>query len=1177
MTYNIQDTYVYFEVLDYNGTSTLSAYTLDITPLNFIPDFTTSNILSGTRIISNKNLRWDFGDGTFSTDLRPTHTYKWPGQYTVTLTIFDSDGNAYDSTFSCTVQIYDYISTQINFQDYRGLIYDVPAGRLSDPLYVNVYDSWQNYNALSGAGYTINLYASGAAGDYNYTPLDVTDKWDHLRSLSRFYRENKTPTGETEYLEIESLTAAHTEMYVKLQDNQIVQCNASDAGSVFVGITGTGKFWYTDERPNALLTENNPIIIFATLDNSKFNDAYTQRMQTFKYVDYPIAGFQNIEPAVFPALKVRFNSADRLSITTTGIDGEGTLSTTKFEIPNVSWQETEIPYVIKFKDKHGFTTKNYPPLSSSSANPSLLPPQFYNIETGISYLSGDQYYPLEGVKFYEDFTRQSPQSLGAFYKGYFVSSQSSENCILTAGVVVIEPPHYEKDSLLGWVLVPQYNSAIRVLREVNYNEFTHTKTVTLINDQSVIPVADNRNAFAAAVSPVGTDKSSDDYETWFADAVNDRIFKYDVYGNPVENGVYNLSAVPTLINNQIVDIDYRTTGSNLISAAAAPNGIVIDRDENIWVTLLESGSAIKIDSTRNVVTAVATPSGATNFSYTLSADYLNNQGFAGENLILPSSIDTDRNNDIWITYTHPIFNYLIKYQGTNNFTIFAETKKEIQFPAGIAPVEVCIDRNNYVWVTARNHNVRGSVFGEFNDYLYKFDLDGNIQNGYPLSGFQQIGNITVDGSQNAWVSHDRELITKVDAFTNERTDYIAGVGNNKTNYICSIGGITCDTSNNIWVINNFDRKLYMINGNTIPQPQLSYVTVADLVFPSAGLPVLSSYTTPIEVLPNQYSDGLQEFQATGDWNGYRWINKYAAPVTTVRTITGSSNLFNIYPSSGKYGIAKINESWDASGYYNSLRYQESLLDKEVFFDKFLGVIVGNAASQPYELGKTIYEKIANFVDNKADVDKVNIDSLLSLCKELTIDFEEYNYLYPPQLKRIVDMLSIKQSKLWGSRNKYALNFDNRGTTMPNDTYGINLSAKLDITSSYIVPGIPIVAKELFSDVYTVVNTNYFTESTIPLPLSSYTPSWGWGLTAPASISGTEIGNYYNFYQYNSKYSDEYYDNVIDWNSVFTTLTPTNSSYDAWSTDDGIIQNILSYELTKGFRLFTSGVDVTYNS
>jgi PKD repeat protein len=294
MSYNIQDTYVYFEALDYTGTSTLSTYTLDITPLTFIPDFTTSNVLSGTISISNKNLRWNFGDGTFSTDLRPTHTYKWPGRYTVTLTIFDSDGNAYDSTYSGIIQVYDYISTQINFQEYKGLIYDVPAGRLLDPLYVNVYDSWQNYSALSGTGYTINLYASGAAGDYNYTPLDVTDKWDHLRCLSRFYRENKTPTGETEYLEIESLTATHTEMYVKIQGSQIVQCNASDAGSVFAGITGTGKFWYTDEKPNALLTENNPIIIFATLDNSKFKDAYTQRMQTFKYVNYPIAGFQNI-------------------------------------------------------------------------------------------------------------------------------------------------------------------------------------------------------------------------------------------------------------------------------------------------------------------------------------------------------------------------------------------------------------------------------------------------------------------------------------------------------------------------------------------------------------------------------------------------------------------------------------------------------------------------------------------------------------------------------------------------------------------------------------------------------------------------------------------------------------------------------------------------------------------
>jgi len=1640
--YNIENTYVYFDVLDYNGVTTLSAFTLSNTPLTFIPDFTTSTILSGSRKISNKNIRWDFGDGNFSTDLRPKHNYKWPGEYSVTLTVFDSEGNAYDSTYTATIQVYDFISSQINFRDYRALIYDVPAGRLTEPLYVDVYNSWQNYPALSSTGYTINLYASGARGDYNYTPIDVTDKWDHLRPTSRFYIQNITETKDVEYLEVESVTATQTEIYVKQQNDQIVLCAKNDIGSVFAGTTGTCEFWYTDERPGNLITESNPVILFATIDNSKFKDAYTQRSDTYeRRIDFP-SGTQNLNPAVFPSLKVRFNSADRLSITTTGIDGEGTLSTTKFDIPRISWQETEIPYVIKFKDKYNFTTKNYPPLSSSYVENAPIRPSVYNdVQTGIITLSGNDYVPLKDVKFYEDFSDQSPQSLGAFYKGYFVSPQSSENCILTAAVTILEPAHYQKDALVGWIGIPQYNSALRLIRQEYYSGKDNAKYVTLADSDSLYETDDNRNIYAMAVSPAGTDKSFDDYRTWIADYVNDKIVKYDLYGNQLPD-YYALSAVPTLINNLIVDVDYRSQPSNGADAAAAPNSIIIDGEENVWVTLFDSGTAIKIDTTRGIVTATASPSGMTNFSYTLSSDYLLEDGFAGENIVLPSSIDVDLENNVWIAYSHPNFNYIIKYRGTDNFTTAAETIKEIPFPKGIVPDEICIDRNKNVWVTTTNLNDRGATFDTFNDYVYKFDTDGNLINGFPLSGFKQLGNITVDGNQNAWVAHHRETLTKIDGLTNQQTDYIAGVGKNDTNYICSIGGLTCDTSNYIWVINNFDKRLYILNTELPPLNFLNFVTAADLVYPSQGLPPVSAYSTVTSIpsgfagsnlvrhsqdfsqstwtktnatvsnlivspygtvtgnllaettatgfhnvvaninrLPgtvytfsihaknngrryfnlivddgnsngfvgnfdlqtgttsltanngtgilytcnmvdvgngwyrcsitgevsntgttgrvavnmntdgnaswyptyagsgsptgiyiwgaqlentlnpnfyvptttqaisttvastaltiptegiNSYSDGLQEFQAIGDWNGYKWINKYAAPVSTVRTITGASNIFNIYPTTGKYNISKVNENWDASNFYNSLRYQESLLDKEVFFNEFLGTIVGDIDSQPYELGKTVYEKIANFVSNKSDPDKVNVDSLLSFCNELTVDFEEYNYMYPPQLKRLIDMLSIKQSLLWGTPNKYALNFDSRGTTVSNNTYGINLSSKIDIKDGVFYPGVPIVARELFSDLYKVVNTNDIPDSelyeqsitvggtytnkplsainvgywnmneqsgqrnditntrpileqngtvtstsgisglaayinnaawlTLPqgvcdvgsspktisiwfklyqtdvgyqwilmqgsntdysdcnpffieqdgnlvckfttnptpgtwtnilnftttppaadtwhhavltfdgrnanaffngkyisttsyiggivakntnytlgmyksgigntgdqapqyshtpypiaigkigiwnsvltpedigllytssymvsgipyyiefnpdvvtyIPLSSYTPKWGWTLTAPDTISGTDIGTYYSFYNYHPEYNNNYYDNIIDWNSKQTTLTRQNSSYSDWSSDEGIIHNILSYELTKGFRLFTSAVNITYNS
>lgn len=1151
--FTIETMYIGFDVRDYSNTNSLSTYTLDITPVTFVPNFSTSELLSSARTVSNKFIKWDFGDNTFSTDLTAVHTYRWPGQYTVRLTVFDENGFPIESTYKPQIRAINFVPDTIVWGNYGKFIYDVPAGKLGDPLDIITRNSWQSYNALSATGITINLYASGAAGSYIDEANFLNDKWSHLRLLSRFY-EKQIINNTEQFVIVDTITARTTEIFARIANKKIVICSKEDEGSIFAGTTGLNSIYYVDDKVKNYTTRENPIFLAASFDTQKFEDAFSQNREIFNYINYPPYGFQMHPPAFLPVIKVRHNPASKFSISTTGIDGEGTLSSTVFDIPEISWQCTEVPFVIRFKDNENFTTKTYDPLSSSSVNAALSSISAYNVKLGIIYDNNGVQTPLEGVTFYDDFSPDIPQSYGGFFKGYFIANEATENCTLTAEAIIIDPTNFPKDSLVGWIAIPQYGYMLRLFREQLYDGCVGSVSMVLTGNQQYVNTYQNRNIYAIGVAPSGAGKGND-YMTWMADNITDTIIKFDVYGTQLS--AITLSAAPSLTNGVIFNTDFRSQELS----SAAPSNIALDSNSDLWVTLFDTGKAIKIDGVGGYVTAIAEPP-TTNIYYLLSG-YGNApelSGFAGEGLFLPSSVDTDTNNNIWVAYTHPVSNVIVKYD-TNGTLLTA-----IPLPPVISPVEICIDRNNKVWVTTSNHANNSITLTGRNDFLYKFDADGNIQSGYPIGGFRMLDNITVDGQQNAWVSHDRETLSRIDAFTNEVTNYIAGAGINQTNYICSIAGITCDTSDYIWVINNYDQRLYILDAQAAPTSAFDPVNSIQLVLPNVQpLYPLSAYE-------------MNQFQAYGDWYGYRWINKYMVPTTVTRLITGSSSTFNIYPSGGKYGILKKNENFDAQEYYKSLRYQEVLLDKDNLFDGFLGSILGDATSQPYELGKTVYEKIANYVDNRSNITACNLDALIALANELTIEFEEYNYPYPPQLRRLVDLLSIQQRNLWGDLNTYFENFDNKGY-ISNNLYGMNTGTEISVISGIVYSGVPVVAYELFSGLYSQVNF-----SSIPgvvyntsVPLSSYNYYWGWGLVAPKSLSGVRITDYYKFYTFIPSGSGKIYNNIIDWDNAQTTFSPYNSSYNNWSKDNGVIQNLLSYELTKGMRLFTSAADITYNN
>lgn len=263
------------------------------------------------------------------------------------------------------------------------------------------------------------------------------------------------------------------------------------------------------------------------------------------------------------------------------------------------------------------------------------------------------------------------------------------------------------------------------------------------------------------------------------------------------------------------------------------------------------------------------------------------------------------------------------------------------------------------------------------------------------------------------------------------------------------------------------------------------------------------------------------------------------------TIEGSSTIFDVYPQNF-LKITKKNEDYDATEIFKDLRFQEFLLDDTVLFDDFIGSIFGNLSSSYDTLGKKIYEKTTNFVENLQDVDRNEIFSLVSQMEMLGTPNNVYDsnlFTYPEKVKRILDIYSISENKLLGIRNKFKENFDIKGH-VSKDFYGVNLGDEIDTKSYVVSAGIPIVALEKFSNSYTLLNTEQPTEytSSNQFPLSTYNQNWGWGLVLPDTYEYSDIEKYYLFFEYNNVYENTLYDN---------TIIIDNTMYDMLSSDNAI--------------------------
>ena len=1092
--------YIYFRTLDHTGTYTTSGYTLPITPFTFVPIFD-----DGTSVDYSKyKILWDFGDGTTSESVTAIHNFKYPSWYNVKCYVLSKNGNAYESSFSQSILVKDFISDTLVISGYNN---KTEVGTLQNPFTIFRFNSWQSYPVLSSYGYTINLHVSGNNAPFLNKNEYEKDKWGHLKPSTRFETTVLNPTTEKqERIPVNSLqTEYNSELYVKNINNQLVFCNKNDTNSCFVGTSGKKVFYYIDDLPRLVenLYESIAATIYASFDTSKFRIS-----DDYEELEYSI--LNNVSDSNSFSVLIQQLNPSHLTITSNGIDEDGNGNTIHtFNINSEKNTNKKIPFVVRVKDVNEanvITNSKYAPVFTISEFSEISEEEIY-LE-----LRDSRNQKIDNVTFYSNFGILSSETFGGYFKGYLISENQHENVRIYANAGFANTELYTIDTSYGIIGEPQFEKVHKLTVQIDPTDKTKK---TLVDISHNIPGLSG--IYSSCVTSKRLSDASEEAFVWVVDADREKIVKLIAKTMTV---VYDKFDIP---------------------ANSSPSNICSDKFGNVWVTLYDSVSTIRINNISNLVDKTITPS-------------LVNRVVDYENTITPASVDTDKQNNIWISYSNQLSAFVEKYDTEGNF-LFCKI-----FSPNHQNTELITDLDGNAWCIIKDNVTNSRELSSKFDQIVKISNDGSDITYYPIHG--SLWNITVDAMGNVWSTRNRNEVVRIDINFDTFVNYYlqSDSSNFSSNYISDLEGLAATTDNNILVIDNVNRRLHYFNADID-----TYGFVSNYVdFLNMG-----SFD------PMRIQDKINGY---GDWNGFRHINKYCHISGKTTKVDGTSNVFSIYEEiSGKYDIRKVNENFDPKQQLISYRFQDYLLESGKVFD-FIGESVGTLSSDPNDLGKLIYEKISNFTGNVNSIASCNVKSLKSMYGMLGEDFQSYSgveFEFPAKVGRLVDMFSIPFSKLKGSRNYFTQNFNDRGyyneEIIKNGgevLYGYNKGLELNFLTTILTAGNDIVAYEKFSETYSLINTsltstdymNFINTEAKTYHLSSYHPYWGWGLQLPDTFEPENISKYYTFYEYNPKPSFEQTEGIINWSDSNTTVNEYISSVEEWNS---IREHMISYILAKG--------------
>lgn len=406
-----------------------------------------------------------------------------------------------------------------------------------------------------------------------------------------------------------------------------------------------------------------------------------------------------------------------------------------------------------------------------------------------------------------------------------------------------------------------------------------------------------------------------------------------------------------------------------------------------------------------------------------------------------------------------------------------------------------------------------------------------------------------------------------------------------------------DTSKAVLTDSDFDVVPYSIqpySGNAVDVDTMSSFGVCDLSasyipnnlfsFNNFRNDVTVRYNTSLVFYATKFNESIQN---TTNLFVLSAVCLFPNNILLPYRAVGGVTLGNYYPNSIGDDIMKINENFDYVQTLKSYALMPTLENQTNLWDYFFAYVGGDQYSSPNELGKRIYEKIANYNLNIADVDKANINELYSLFGEIGYNTKNYNLQFPSNLQRVLDLVSINYTRLIGQDTGYNLNY-HYNFSVDSTKNQTNLGDKL--TSAYIVSaGTNIVINQFFTEKYFTVTPSVIHCSTSELaafsasnpncvntvfnglssyPLGYYQQDWNWGLP---NVDWLSISQQHDFYlQIPTVLEDiNLIENTVDWSNNMTSLTSLqhNSNLVTFFTvSAGLMEQYIENELRKGVGL-----------
>jgi len=400
-----------------------------------------------------------------------------------------------------------------------------------------------------------------------------------------------------------------------------------------------------------------------------------------------------------------------------------------------------------------------------------------------------------------------------------------------------------------------------------------------------------------------------------------------------------------------------------------------------------------------------------------------------------------------------------------------------------------------------------------------------------ISGDNAVWNITynveITGNNTVWSVMYNDYSVLYDVYTNDE----------------DFSSIAVDVYDRVWYLDSNTNSVNIILSATPLE-----INATDNI---RAISIIPNNFTGYYVDPNNNStlttittSEQRSAQAVGDWTGNRWYQKYIN-INTLSSvaISGTSTPFTVANFDNPNQIRRVNESFNTAAYYKALALPENLNSNTFLFDQFFAAAVGTGTlSASEDLGQVVYERTANFTQNHSDIDTCLTDRLLNLAETVDISPFIYATYYPSDIKNMLDIASTPKDKLWGVEDQIPL--------MPE-----SVGPQYDTYSDYVTAGTKIVLQSKFDSTISIAQVPPLNSLTA-YPLTQYL---GYGFIQP-------VYQNYNIFQFVPVYSNSYINNIIDWNADQTTLVPTNSSFNAWYGDNGIVENTFRYLLTKNLFL-----------